>query len=407
MRVALAADGTRGDVHPMLALGERFRRRGCDVLVCAPPNFRADTEARDLAFAPVGRDTREFMGECAGAVTGGGLRVFRETESFLRDGVAQQLERIPALVADADLIVGAGVQLGARIASDLHGIPYRYIAYCPALFPSPELTPAVVPVRPLPRWLNRPAWRFARFLFDRLMLKQINANLAGAGFAPVKSAVDYVLAERPLLAADAELAPAPSECAHAIEQIPCLHPLDGPPLPDKLRDFLGSGPRPVFLGFGSMTDPDPAATTRRLLAALSAAGLRAVISQGWAGLADGPLPEGIFATGPVAHSQLFPRVAAVVHHGGAGTTTTAARAGVPQIVIPHLLDQFYWASRVTRLGLGPPPVPRTRLTAERLAEALAAIADNDVLRDRTREVGERLRECARAATDPAELLLRG
>jgi UDP:flavonoid glycosyltransferase YjiC (YdhE family) len=380
MRITLAAEGSRGDVHPLLALGERFLRLGHDVLVCAPPNFRAVTEEREMEFAPVGRDTRELLTECAGAVTAGGFRLIRETESLLRDGVARQLERVPELTRGSDLIVGAGVQVGAR---------------------------AVIPTRRLPRWINRPAWRFTKLLFNHLMLQSINERLANAGAAPVKTAIDYVLAERPVLAADAELAPAPAECPHAIEQIPCLHPLDGPALPEKLEAFLDRGPPPVYLGFGSMTDPDPEATTRQVLAAVTAAGVRAVIAQGWAGLARGPLPEGVFATGPVAHARLFPRTAAVIHHGGAGTTTTAARAGVPQIVIPHLLDQFYWSSRVTQLGLGPPPVPRHRLTAVHLAEVLTATFDNDVLRDRTRELGERLRERASAAPDPAGVLLRG
>jgi UDP:flavonoid glycosyltransferase YjiC (YdhE family) len=406
MRIALAAEGSRGDVHPLLALGERFLRLGHDVLVCAPPNFRAVTEERGMEFAPVGRDTRELLIECAGAVTAGGFRLIRETEYLLRDSIARQLERVPELARGSDLIIGAGVQVGARVAADLHAIPYRFVAYCPALLPSPELTPAVIPTRPLPRWINRPAWGFTKLLFNHLMLRSINERLANAGAAPAKSAIEYVLAERPVLAADAELAPAPAECPHAIEQIPCLHPLDGPALPEKLEAFLDRGPPPVYLGFGSMTDPDPEATTRQVLAAVTAAGVRAVIAQGWAGLARGPLPEGVFAAGPVAHARLFPRTAAVIHHGGAGTTTTAARAGVPQIVIPHLLDQFYWSSRVTQLGLGPPPVPRHRLTAVHLAEVLTATFDNDVLRDRTREVGERLRARARAAPDPAGVLLR-
>jgi vancomycin aglycone glucosyltransferase len=49
---------------------------------------------------------------------------------------------------------------------------------------------------------------------------------------------------------------------------------------------------------------------------------------------------------------LFPRVAAVVHHGGAGTTTAAALAGVPQVVVPNHYDQPYWARQVERLGIG-------------------------------------------------------
>ena len=183
-----------------------------------------------------------------------------------------------------------------------------------------------------------------------------------------------------------------------MEQIPCLHPLGGPALPPKLEAFLDQGEAPVYLGFGSMTDPDPATTTQRVLDALSGLGRRAIIDEGWAGLGAGPLPEGVLAIGPVCHARLFPRLAAAVHHGGAGTTTTAARAGVPQIIVPHVMDQFYWAKRVSALGLGPPALPRTRLTAKRLAQVLAATLDNELLAERARALGERLRARKRVDT---------
>jgi sterol 3beta-glucosyltransferase len=125
-----------------------------------------------------------------------------------------------------------------------------------------------------------------------------------------------------------------------------------------------------------------------------------VISHGWAGLGDGALPEGVLAVGAVSHARLFPRMAAVVHHGGAGTTTTAARAGVPQIIVPHFLDQHYWAGRVRELGLGPPPIPRTKLSAERLTAALRETVGNEIVAERAQELGRRLHEEARAAPDP-------
>jgi vancomycin aglycone glucosyltransferase len=244
----------------------------------------------------------------------------------------------------------------------------------------------------------------ARLSFRMLMLRHINERLARDGAPPTADAMNLVLGKRPILAADAELAPAPLEPPALVEQIPCLHPFAGPPLPDKLEFFLAAGSRPVYLGFGSMPHPDPAESTRLLLEAVGRAGVRAVISRGWAGLAEGDLPDNVFATGPVAHAHLFPRMAAVVHHGGAGTTTMAARAGVPQLVVPHVLDQHYWASRVEKLGLGPPRIPQRRLTAATLAEALASIADNDVLHERTAELGDRLRRRADTAPDPAHLL---
>jgi vancomycin aglycone glucosyltransferase len=117
-------------------------------------------------------------------------------------------------------------------------------------------------------------------------------------------------------------------------------------------------------------DEDPARTTREVVEAVRAAGARALVSRGWAELGGASLPPEVLAIGPVSHSALLPRVRAMVHHGGAGTTHAAARAGTPQVVVPHLLDQYYWADRVHTLGLAPKPFKRSGLTATRLAESL-------------------------------------
>jgi len=140
-----------------------------------------------------------------------------------------------------------------------------------------------------------------------------------------------------------------------------------------------------------MTDPEPAATTRALLGAVERAGCRALLSSGWAGLGDAALPAHVMRLGRVSHASLFPRCAAVVHHGGAGTVTTAARAGVPQLVVPHVLDQFYWAGCLHRHGVAPPALPRRRLRPERLGDALRALLDNELAGERAATLGEGLR----------------
>jgi sterol 3beta-glucosyltransferase len=96
-----------------------------------------------------------------------------------------------------------------------------------------------------------------------------------------------------------------------------------------------------------------------------------------------------------------------VHHGGAGTTTTAARAGAPQILVPHVLDQFHWGRRIARLGLGPPALPRRGLSAERLAQAIASVRDNDVVAERAADLGRRLRDALRARPHPADAIFAG
>jgi vancomycin aglycone glucosyltransferase len=129
----------------------------------------------------------------------------------------------------------------------------------------------------------------------------------------------------------------------------------------------------VYAGFGSMTTKDPARLTATVLDAAAQAGCRLVLARGWTGLGgSAALPHWCHIVDETPHHLLFPRMRAVVHHGGAGTTTAAARAGVPQIVVPHVLDQFYWAERVRKLGLGPEPVAANQVAVKGLAERLRA-----------------------------------
>jgi UDP:flavonoid glycosyltransferase YjiC (YdhE family) len=403
MRIALATEGTRGDVYPLLALAERFRARGHDAIVCASPDFEAAAYERGVEFRAVGDSVRGIMQRYSREVAQGGIRLLSATRELIGAMVTKQFEQIPEATRGADLVIGAGVQFAAASAAEIHGVPYRYVAYCPVAIPSDAHPPLFFPKRRLPRWINRALWSALGLALNRGMRPAVNRHRSALGLMPVRELFPHLLSERPVLAADAELGASPPNCRLPVDQIPCLHPFEPDPLPAKLAAFLAAGPAPVYLGFGSMTDPDPASTTRALLEMVSRVGCRALISEGWAGLGRGALPEGVMAVGAVSHPALFRRVAAVVHHGGAGTTTTAARAGVPQVVVPHLLDQHYWAHRVQLLGVASPPLRRTRFNAERLAETLSSTLENEHLAERARELGERLRQ--RAGADPTDAFL--
>jgi len=135
----------------------------------------------------------------------------------------------------------------------------------------------------------------------------------------------------------------------------------------ELSAFLAAGEKPVYVGFGSMFDKGDTATVgRTVVEALVRAGKRGVIN-GMSGL---HLPEGMLAVDGVPHSWLFPRMAAVCHHGGAGTSAAGFRAGVPSVIVPFALDQFAWAQRSFELGVGSPPQPVKKLTVDGLVKAL-------------------------------------
>ena len=167
-------------------------------------------------------------------------------------------------------------------------------------------------------------------------------------------------------------------------------PSDWQPEPALVR-FLQEGPPPVYVGFGSMFMSGGPRKAEIVLRALKLAGQRGVLAIGWGGLAANNVPEGIFVLDAIPHDWLFPKVAAVVHHGGAGTTGAALRAGKPSVVCPFVGDQTFWGRRVTALGGGPPPIPQRKLTAERLAGAIERVVADPGMHQRAASLGETIR----------------
>ncbi len=405
MRIALAVDGTRGDVHPMLALAGALARRGHEILVCGPPDFADDGRSRGIEFRPVGTEVRAYLEERAEILHGGALACMRGGRQYVQGQVGRQMRELAAAIDRADWIFAAGANFAASSVAELRGARYRMIAYCPSLLRSRHQTPFAVPRGELPIWANRAAWWLVWRFVEFALGGALDRARASLGLAPARDLYRLLLGDRLVLAAEPILAALPADLEREVLRVGCLHPFEPQPLPAKLEEFLAAGEPPVYVGFGSMTDPDPGAATRVVLDAVERAGVRAVLSRGWAGLGGAALPEGVMEIGSVCHASLFARMAAVVHHGGAGTTTTAARAGAPQILVPHVADQFHWAHRIERLGLGPPAIPRRRLGAERLAEALRSVRDSEILAERAAEIGCRLRADLAARPDPAERLL--
>jgi vancomycin aglycone glucosyltransferase len=218
------------------------------------------------------------------------------------------------------------------------------------------------------------------------------------GLDAVADVRGHLLTDRSWLAADPVLAPWPDPQDGSVVQTGAWLLPDERPLSPELEAFLDAGERPVYFGFGSIRAPE--GLSRVMIGAARALGRRSVVSRGWADLSlvdEGP---DCLAIGEVNQQALFRRVAAVVHHGGAGTTTAAARAGAPQVVIPQLYDQPYWALRVEQLGIGAahtPGAPTTSSLASALERALhpgvAARARSIALRvrgDGSRSAAERL-----------------
>jgi sterol 3beta-glucosyltransferase len=162
--------------------------------------------------------------------------------------------------------------------------------------------------------------------------------------------------------------------------------------PASLTEFLEAGEPPVYIGFGSMGSRNPEATAHLVLQAVEKAGRRAILLSGWGGLRAENVPDSVYLVDSVPHDWLFPRMAAVVHHGGAGTTAAGLRAGIPTTIVPFFGDQGFWGRRVAELGVGTAPIPRKQLTVEKLAQAIQTATTDPVMRQQAANLGAKIRK---------------
>ncbi|MET9365374.1 glycosyltransferase [Streptomyces sp. NPDC006632] len=158
---------------------------------------------------------------------------------------------------------------------------------------------------------------------------------------------------------------------------------------ERLRDFLASGPAPVYFGFGSASPGSAERLSTTIKEAIRMLGVRAVVQIGAQGL--NVVGDDVLTINECPHDWLFPRMSALVHHAGPGTAGAGLRAGVPAVPAPHAIDQHFWARRLTALGLAPTTLPARRITAPELAGALRTTLDDGQYRARSAGLARILR----------------
>ncbi|MFI0986300.1 glycosyltransferase [Streptomyces exfoliatus] len=335
----------------MVGLAVRLRELGAEARVCAPPDeeFGELLARAGVPMVPVGQPVRPLVTSVRpGSAAGLAQRA--------ADLIAAQFGPVAAAAEGCDALVATGplpVTAGARSVADALGIRYVHVSHQPVVLPSPYQPPPARRGRRLPEDMddNRELWEVDARNANDMFGAVVNAHRASCGLPPLDNVRDYAFTDRPWLATDPLLSPwRPTDLA-VVQTGAWIRP-DKRPLPSDLVAFLDAGEPPVYVGFGSMPLGGSKELARVAVEALRARGLRAIVSRGWAGLDVVDDGDDCLAVGEVNQQALFARVAAVVHHGSAGTTTTAARAGVPQVVVPQGADQPYWAGRVSALGVG-------------------------------------------------------
>lgn len=397
MRVVILAVGSRGDVQPCLALGLGLRGAGHCVTLATHREFEGFVTANGLGFQALEGNPRALLQSEEGLAWleagGNPVRGLRQLVAVARPVLRGLMADTVAACRDAEAIV-----FGPLAATGYHvGEAMRVPTVLALLVPSWRTS--AFPEPGAPPWRLGPIYNRATHVIGEQSIWQpfrqaINSwrerDLGLPRLPLLGPAGSRRWRTMPVLAGySPSLAPAPRDWSPNVAVTGYWFlPADQEwTAPAALAAFLDAGPPPVYVGFGSMPDRRPEELAGIAIKALRQAGARGILGAGWADLSPAG-GDDVLAVDNVPHEWLFPRTAAVVHHGGAGTTHTGLRASRPSVVVPFFTDQPFWGRRVAAMGVGPAPVPRKRLSVGLLAAAIRRATSDARMRDRARRMGE-------------------
>ena len=400
MRVTLFAFGSRGDVQPFVALGMGLKAAGYEVAIAAGVNFRGLIESAGLRFESLGVDierlmqedfAKEWLSNSSQNPRTELNNMRRMTEAIAEDVADDLLDCCTrADVFVSGLLTAEVLHTLARVQNKVH-IQGLLAPFAPTADGAAGLQ-ALLPRRysRLNRWYG---YLIEAMLFS--VLRKPSAVIRDRLSLPPVTRKDFMQAlnQTPtLMGVSPSVMPPPRDWPSYIYTTgywflppPVYEP------PEALQAFLAAGAPPVYIGFGSMSNRDPEGTLRVIVEALQQSKQRGVIYSGWSGIRASELPPSMYLLDGAPHEWLFPKMAAVIHHGGAGTTAAALRAGVPSSVVAHIGDQWYWGRRLHEMGVGTRPMRRHEFSVLRLTETIQTLVNDPTIRKGAAQMGERIR----------------
>jgi sterol 3beta-glucosyltransferase len=381
--IVVLTAGSTGDVEPFAALAVRLARRGHRVTLAADAGYESLAPGEGVEFAPIRADFQSLLPTPDGKRPSLRADVFPVIRGMLEDSWTVAKASRPAVI-----VAHQKTQAAPHIAERL-GVPHVQALTVPMLTPTREFPLPAMVRHNLGGLLNRASYRLVGLLtrpYSGLIRswREDHLGLAARGTPPAPA--------RTLYCYSPSLVPTPRDWPpEAVATGYWLREGGGEePVDPGLADFVAQGAPPVYVGFGSSVGPDPARLGAAVSGALREVGARAVIATGWGGLGDVHVGDDAVVIERAPHRWLFPRVAAVVHHGGAGTTAAGLLAGRPTVVCPFQGDQHFWGAAVHRVGAGPEPLPAKKLTAEELAAAIRATIQDPGMQRGAIDLSERM-----------------
>jgi sterol 3beta-glucosyltransferase len=403
MLITILTAGSRGDTQPYIALGLELKKAGYAVRIAASEGFASFIQGYGLDVYPMQGDVSKLASSAIAKdamKADNPLKFFTSFNNPILKSFMLDMQRgfFNACAGSDAIIYHPGAAIGYFIAQEMQ-IPSILATPFP-MTPTGDY-PALIFYDSIRmgrgyNWLTHKIFENGFWMAFSSLVKQFWINQFG--HAPEKFSNPFSKQSTQylptIISCSDHVFPRPADWPEAVHNTGYWFLEDDGDWtpPQDLIDFLKGGPAPVYVGFGSVGDASTAVqTTQLVMDALTRSRQRGVLATGWNGLSKmAHLLKDIYILESAPHTWLFPRMAAVVHHGGAGTTAAGFRAGVPSVIIPSGNDQFAWGRRVYELGVGSKPIPRKDLSAEKLAGAIQFALSQET-RDAASALGKKIR----------------
>ncbi len=399
MKALIVTLGSRGDVQPYVALGKALIGRGHEVTICTCRTFEGFIRDHGIGYVHMndgfvellesdqGRDALNNLNGIWGGLKGM-IRLLKKSGPIQRETIADAWKA--ACNIKPDIIISHAKTYWTEEFGAALGIPVITAPLFPHLVPTAEFPFLGFPKWKLGGWYNKFTYRVVAFLQNTLGGKYVKEWRETNN---IKISPEHIEPSTVIYGYSHYIAPVANDWPENVFMTGFWF-LDQQEKwqPQKtLVSFLERGDPPVYFGFGSMADKAAEHKTKIIAEALSILGLRGVIATGWGGLKAENLPDMIHKLEAAPHDWLFPRMAAIVHHGGAGTTGAALRSGKPSIICPFFGDQYFWGDRIAEAKVGSCAIPQKKLTVDALVEALREVMSSKEIQENAATIGKRIK----------------
>jgi rhamnosyltransferase subunit B len=396
-RIVISTFGSTGDLNPLLALGLELRNHGHDVVFALQDSFAPVVEGQGFTVRHLSGNVVKALANSTTSLLGASNPI-PSLRALMRYGIMptldSQIRELANACLDADLLITSYGQLAGSFVAEQRDIPWATVALSPVTVPSDYIVTQPQPFK-LPAGLqlaaNRVQRRIGSLILRQIADRPINRVRARYHLNPLHESLWLGAASRQLVCV---------ACSPAFQPVPPDWPpfvrmtgfcfWDQPPSwepPASLQAFLRDARPYVVVTAGSI-----APELHEAFAGYFQTSMKAIGGLGLRALVIGRPPDSSLSSSealalPFApYSLVFPGAAAIVHHGGIGTTAEALRSGIPSLIVPWGVDQFYSASQIARIGAGSFLYWR-RYTPDRAAASLADLVQNKRIRARTQELG--------------------